>query len=161
MSKKLVKGVIYDDVNLVNEASDNTAFVLNDFLKSGTLDDVYDMNPTPCPTRDQFLTSVVAEFITRPTDDMENLIIPSHLVDEKLYRELKKIDIGESLVKSFIKVCCEDYDKQNDQTRLELEDGDCFCFHSKDDLLAGLEGLYNIGKITLNDIDKIKNFIAA
>lgn len=158
---KLIKGVIYDDKHAIKEAAYSTAYVLSDFLKQDTLDKIYNDNKIcECPTRDQFLTSVIADFITRPEDGFENMIIPSHLVDDKLYRELKKIDIGESLVKSFIQICCDDFANGNDETHLELEDGDCFCFRSKDELLAGLDNLYNAGKIALIDIDKIKSFVA-
>lgn len=99
---KLIRGVIYDNPNLVEEKIYETVEILDVLADDASR--FYDtvLPDCSCPTKDEFIVSVVIDAICHPTPDEENMIIPSSLVDSKLYNQLKKIDIGEELRDTFI-----------------------------------------------------------
>lgn len=99
---KLIRGVIYDNPNLVEEKVYETAEVLDVITDEASR--FYDtvLPDCSCPSKDEFMVSTVIDAICHPSPEEENMIIPSSLVDSRLYSHLKKIDIGEDLCKTFI-----------------------------------------------------------
>lgn len=99
---KLIRGVIYDNPNLVEEKTYETAEVLDVITDEASR--FYDtvLPDCSCPSKDEFIVSTIIDAICRPSPDEENMIIPSSLVDSRLYGQLKKIDIGEDLAEAFI-----------------------------------------------------------
>lgn len=107
--KKLIRGIIYDNPNVVEEKTFETA----DFISviTDVAVEFYDkvIQECDCHTKDQFLTGVIIDAICHPSPDEENLIIPSSLIDNRLYNNLKRIDIGEELGDTFIHVTQDDF----------------------------------------------------
>lgn len=99
---KLIRGVIYNNPNLVEEKIYETAETLCAITDAAS--HFYDtvLPNCLCPTKDEFIVSSMINAICHPSDEEENLIIPSSLVDSKLYNHLKKIDIGEDLCETYI-----------------------------------------------------------
>ena len=99
---KLIRGVIYDNPNLIEEKTYETAEVLNVITDEASR--FYDtvLPDCSCPSKDEFIVSTIIDAIYHPSPDEENMIIPSSLVDSRLYSQLKKIDIGEDLTEVFI-----------------------------------------------------------
>lgn len=102
--KKLVRGIIYDNPNVVEEELFQTALSLD--VVTDVAGEFYDKTLTECkcPTKEEFIVSAVIDAICYPYPDEVNLIIPSCLVDDRLYRDLKKIDIGEELCRTYIDI---------------------------------------------------------
>lgn len=99
---RLIRGVIYDNPNVVEEKTFETAETLS--IIADDAGAYYDkvLSECDCPNKDEFMISVAISAICHPSPEEENMIIPSSLVDDRLYNHLKKINIGEDLCDSFI-----------------------------------------------------------
>ena len=100
--KKLIRGVIYDNPNAVEERTRETAECLTLLADHGTEYYESEFADYDIPNRDEYITSLILAGLVSPITGDENMIIPSSLVDDRLYKDLKKIDIGENLVHEFI-----------------------------------------------------------
>ena len=153
MEKKLIRGVIYDNQDLYEENVNATLMNLNYLVSDGMQvveEEFMPMFESPeCPTKEEFLTSVIIDLIHRPAPDKENLIIPSDMIDNRLYKDLKKIDIGDVLQEEFIKGRIDEFDRKTENQILP-EEGKIIHFHfdSKEDLVNGLVNLTTNGVIT-------------
>lgn len=106
--QKLVRGVIYDNPNLIEEETFNTADVL-----SKVTDDVPYMESQCIPRIKQGYIPSTYEFMVPAIIDSitnTNMIIPKSLVNDKLYQNLKPIDIGNKLSEMYIGIRS-DFDK--------------------------------------------------
>ena len=107
-TKKLVRGVIYDDPSAVKERAIETAECLSGLV--GCIGDTYESKSVP--TRDEYIASAALYGLINPVTGDRNMIIPSSLVDDRLCSELEKIDIGETLVCDFVKAT---YERHEDE----------------------------------------------
>ena len=109
--KKLIRGVIYDNPESVEEIAYDTAEFLKGLSKSGS--EYYDENTVngKWPNKEEYITALTIFGIQRPSPTEENLIIPASLINDRLYQDLKKIDIGEDLLGSFYEVS--DFNKKD------------------------------------------------
>lgn len=100
--QKLIRGVIYDDLDEIKDRASDTAECMT--LLSDVAKEYYEEHFTnsDIPTRDEFVTSVTLAGMLNPITGDENMIIPASLVDKRLYKDLKRIDIGDTLVTHFI-----------------------------------------------------------
>jgi hypothetical protein len=118
--QKLIRGVIYDNPNLVEEEAFVTADSLSFMVENM---DIIDKNIMPkftsgLPNRDEYLVSMCIRQIIDPIGgnnvNDRNMIIPTNLVDDRLYEDLKKIDIGEEVLHTFIDLRKDEFCKRND-----------------------------------------------
>ena len=131
MKRKLIKGVIYDDQDMVQDlANENVSNLCLMTISSSTFYDQF-IGDCECPNKEQFVASTIIDSICNPEDYERNFIIPSILVDEQLSQELAKIDIGKDLYEKYINASvdlynqsCEDEqaESQEVETTKELED---------------------------------------
>lgn len=100
--KRLIRGVIYDNPDVVEERLRETAECLTFLTDSGV--DFYEkyLADDEVPNRDEYIASLTLAGLVSPISGDENMIIPASLVDDRLYKDLKKIDIGEDLVHEFV-----------------------------------------------------------
>ena len=105
---QLVRGLIYDDPSLVNETAFITAnaascMVDQKELMEEYLDKCRSENPddNTIPTADEMNAYSVMLSMISPAQGMRNFIIPTNMVDDNLYNELKKIDIGPKILSEF------------------------------------------------------------
>ena len=106
--KRLVRGVIYDNPADVETRAVETAECLTALV--GVIGDDY--TPKHIPTRDEYVASATLWGLVNPITGDRNMIIPSSLVDDRLYSDLERIDIGETLVHDFIQAT---YRKHEDE----------------------------------------------
>ena len=148
-NKKLIRGVIYDDPSVVNNAAYITAgfasVILDNkdeyFEKASITDD-------QCPNRDELLAYSIIKTIRNPIPNLNNLIIPAELLNNKLYKDLSRIDIGPAMCQYFKEIREEQFEennkveeKGNDVFTLEIADPKTdvtvaeFHFSSREDLI--------------------------
>lgn len=145
---KLIRGVIYDNPNLVEEKTYETAEVLS--IVTDNAGSIYDreMPGDECPSKDEFMVSMIIDAICEPSPDQENMIIPSSLVDHKLYNQLKKIDIGEELSMTYNglrEAKFLEQEKENSCPCQEFTPFIHFSCNSKDEFLEKLSELHESG----------------
>ncbi len=105
--KKLIRGVIYDDQNKVDDLAYETAESISALIDEMSQENnFYSNHFENCsyPTKEEFYIGAITSIVAHPTEGSENLIIPSSLVDDKLYHSLKRIDIGDKINYEFIKL---------------------------------------------------------
>lgn len=105
--KKLIRGVIYDDQNKVDDLAYETAESISALIDEMSQENnFYSNHFENCsyPTKEEFYIGAITSIVAHPTEGTENLIIPSSLVDDKLYHSLKRIDIGDKINYEFIKL---------------------------------------------------------
>ena len=176
-SKKLIKGIIYDDPEIMLDAMATTICDLN-YLVS-TNEGINKLNESmecfnEVPSREEFLASVIIDCIVDPTPFQHNMIIPSTAVSERLYNDLKKVDMGPYLQEAFVDYTVE-YHRNNKKCIEEEDDfeqgyeivqngpnGNVYKFHSKEDLINFIEAGYQNGNFSeknyikmMRDIDRL------
>ena len=113
--KKLIRGVIYDNPVEVETRTVETAECLT--ALSNCIGDAYE-DKHACrrcnPTRDEFVASATLYGLINPITGDRNMIIPASLVDDRLYSDLERIDIGENLVHEFVEAT---YRKHEDEDK--------------------------------------------
>ena len=107
--KRLVRGVIYDNPVEVETRAVETAECLTALV--GVIGE-YCYKPKSIPTRDEYVASAALFGLINPITGDRNMIIPASLVDDRLYSELERVDIGETLVHDFIQAT---YRKHEDE----------------------------------------------
>lgn len=110
--KRLIRGVIYDNPDVVEDKAYETAEFLTHLTDSGVKIYEEKLSNEEIPNRDEFIASLTIAGLCHPSPDEENMIIPSSLVDDRLYNDLKKIDIGEDLVHAFMSETYRKYDTE-------------------------------------------------
>lgn len=172
----LIRGVIYDNPNILEEKAFETTDMLVMATERGS--NFYDSNkhmfdlPNELPTKEQFVTSVVIGLMCNPLPGVENMLIPADLVDDRLYKDLKKIDIGEQVVDMYKQLCVENYLENEEQDENVNEERFSFGIIdpstgekvvlesdlSREELIEKIQGLNNL---TGTDLAKIINDIKA
>lgn len=183
--EKLIRGVIYDNQDAVEAKTRQTAECLTLLAEEGV--NYYEVQYADrvIPSRDEYIASMVLSGLIHPITGDENMIIPSSLIiDDGLYDDLKKIDIGNSLVDKFIDAT---YEKHSDREKfiekvgeyaseefcdenvitiekINKKTGDTEIFHydSKTDAITGLAAMFEDGDISEEALkDIISDIIAA
>ena len=169
--KKLIKGVIYDDPDIILDAMATTISDLN-YLVS-TNEGINKLNESmeyfdDVPSREEFLTSVIIDCIVDPAPFQHNMIIPSTAVSEKLYNDLKKVDMGPYLQEAFVDYTVEYHRANKKSIEDDNEDyeqgyeivqsgpnGNVYRFHSKEDLINFIEAGHKNGNFSDRDYVKM------
>lgn len=178
--KKLIKGVIYDNpvekkhqtiqtVAALHNVTD-TADQCNEIIQS-----LENNGDWYTPTRNEFLVSYTVMNLLYPNiTDTEvgekNLLIPSHLLDKKLYDTLKQVDIGEEVMKRYTtdRKCMADCKENNNVKEIENknevsieqvdENGNIIKSFKFDDKISAFNFIYelnNSGQINNEDAMKL------
>lgn len=174
--EKLIRGIIYDNPNDVAERAYETADMLvmateraSNFYDANK--DVFKMeNSEYFPNKEQFTASIITDMICHPLPGVENMIIPSDLVDNKLYKELKKIDIGEELTHAYMHLATEDYYDSIEEDKNIDEAVERFNFGVIDPMTGEkvvlesdltreelIERIHNMNNLTGSELDKMIN----
>lgn len=111
--QKLVKGVIYDDPSIADDFASGSAKLLSEITDSfDQFKDTYsdlgsktnpDGNRTLTPEEATICFSTLAiAYPKGPYSAEKNFIIPSAMIDEKLYNQLGKIDISNKILDKYL-----------------------------------------------------------
>lgn len=170
--KKLIKGIIYEDENILADAMYNTLESLNYLVSTdegrGMVNEVMKRSDD-VPSIEEFITSLTIDTIVHPSPYHHNMIIPSSAVAPKLYEDLRRIDIGEYLQDAFIEYTVE-YHRSKAKENNESEEqgyeivqggpnGNVYKFHSKEDLIDFIETGYKNGIFSNKNYNKMMSDI--
>lgn len=172
--KKLIRGIIYDNPDEIENTAVDTATGISILVDNAT-QNISEFDFNECPNRDEFFTSLGMMGMINPYKNSENLLIPAELLDEKLYKQLKKIDIGGKVLQMFMNTRVNNYtdkisleDKTEDEPEFFIKYNDKgtrypvkLSYSNKDEAVDGIIDLYNNGVINEKICNELLTIIEA